>query len=67
VSSAELLQAMTVDWAITAVDRTARTWCSSLWRWMTLSERVTPISLQKLLIACTTTGRHHSLAVLLSA
>ncbi len=29
-----------------------RTWCSSLWRRMTLSERVTPISLQKLLIAC---------------
>jgi hypothetical protein len=29
-----------------------RTWNSSLWRWIMLSDRVTPISLQKLLMAC---------------
>lgn len=29
-----------------------RTWYSSLCRWIMLSDRVTPISLQKLLMAC---------------
>jgi hypothetical protein len=34
------------------VEKGWRTWNSSLCRWIMLSDRVTPISLQKLLMAC---------------